>query len=277
MTETLAQILAFANNTGNVNMYMAHGGTNFGFRQGTSTVLRLERHVNDWIEADGHATCVFAGQLHLHNYILRNIVGRASQCIEQQALVNRVLSVQLKNSLVRLLAGGTNTNAKGPRFTDGQNTYSSWITSYDYDAPISEDGGTGQPGIGGDANKYLACSSVLHAIVTGHGVAWEYRLAAYQLSVLTSWGLEMLDHIFCSLVLQTQLICIKSDIITQTWQNNEINTAVLPQAFMHAVALNVHLMLPCFSSTRKHESTRLEIKVGSLRRPSDRLFRTTQA
>ena len=33
--------------------------------------------------------------------------------------------------------------------------YQPHITSYDYDCPISEAGGTGQPGIGGD-NKFKA-------------------------------------------------------------------------------------------------------------------------
>lgn len=38
------------------------------------------------------------------------------------------------------------------------------ITSYDYSAPISEAGGAGQPGIGGD-NKFEACSCNLTNVV----------------------------------------------------------------------------------------------------------------
>ena len=38
------------------------------------------------------------------------------------------------------------------------------ITSYDYSAPISEAGGVGQPGIGGD-NKFEACGCSLTNIV----------------------------------------------------------------------------------------------------------------
>ena len=40
------------------------------------------------------------------------------------------------------------------------------ITSYDYSAPISEAGGTGQPGIGG-ANKFQVQCTVLTSAVTG--------------------------------------------------------------------------------------------------------------
>ncbi len=32
--DTLHGTLGFANNTGSVNLYMAHGGTNFGFTAG---------------------------------------------------------------------------------------------------------------------------------------------------------------------------------------------------------------------------------------------------
>ena len=32
--DTLHDTLGFANNTGSVNLYMAHGGTNFGFTAG---------------------------------------------------------------------------------------------------------------------------------------------------------------------------------------------------------------------------------------------------
>ena len=34
--DTLHGTLGFANNTGSVNLYMAHGGTNFGFTAGAS-------------------------------------------------------------------------------------------------------------------------------------------------------------------------------------------------------------------------------------------------
>ncbi|CAL8467305.1 g6842 [Coccomyxa elongata] len=70
--DTLHGVLGFANNTGSVNLYMVHGGTNFGFT-----------------------------------------------------------------------AGGSIDNG----------VYWACITSYDYDAPISEAGDIGQPGIGGP-NKY---------------------------------------------------------------------------------------------------------------------------
>ncbi|EIE22122.1 hypothetical protein COCSUDRAFT_1093, partial [Coccomyxa subellipsoidea C-169] len=70
--DTLHGVLGFANNTGSVNLYMVHGGTNFGFT-----------------------------------------------------------------------AGGSIDNG----------VYWACITSYDYDAPISEAGDTGQPGIGGP-NKF---------------------------------------------------------------------------------------------------------------------------
>ena len=42
--------------------------------------------------------------------------------------------------------------------------FSPQLTSYDYDAPISEAGGTGQPGIGGP-NKFQVCqnSCFVHA------------------------------------------------------------------------------------------------------------------
>ena len=48
--------------------------------------------------------------------------------------------------------GGTNFG-----FWAGANGNLFDITSYDYDCPISEDGCTGQPGIGG-ANKFQVCS-----------------------------------------------------------------------------------------------------------------------
>lgn len=34
--DTLHGVLGFANNTGSVNLYMAHGGTNFGFTAGAT-------------------------------------------------------------------------------------------------------------------------------------------------------------------------------------------------------------------------------------------------
>ena len=47
------------------------------------------------------------------------------------------------------VAGGTGSGGNASDFL-------AQITSYDYSAPISEAGGTGQPGIGGN-NKFEAC------------------------------------------------------------------------------------------------------------------------
>ena len=39
--DTLHGTLGFANNTGSVSLYMAHGGTNFGFTAGASLALSM--------------------------------------------------------------------------------------------------------------------------------------------------------------------------------------------------------------------------------------------
>ena len=42
MMSTLADILEYANNTGSVNLYMAHGGTNFGYWAGELSLTCVE-------------------------------------------------------------------------------------------------------------------------------------------------------------------------------------------------------------------------------------------
>lgn len=57
---------------------------------------------------------------------------------------------------------GSMQTAAGPCCAGGGGEYNSIITSYDYDAPISEAGDYGQPGIGG-LNKFQVLASVTGA------------------------------------------------------------------------------------------------------------------
>jgi Glycosyl hydrolases family 35 len=102
LAHSLTDILRFANSTGSVNLYMAHGGTNFGF----------------WA---GRACYLFRN--YCHSTSLNVMGGQALMCLRR-----------------------TGAN-------DAPGVYQPHITSYDYDAPISEAGMTGQPGIGGP-NKF---------------------------------------------------------------------------------------------------------------------------
>ena len=97
MTDTFNKILRYGNSTGSVNLYMAHGGTNFGFWAGAAVrPLQPTASVPDW------------------------------------PAVSPV--------------GGVGAGLSGTDFLPQ-------ISSYDYSAPLSEQGRKGQPGIGGP-NKY---------------------------------------------------------------------------------------------------------------------------
>ena len=48
MMQTLTDIVEYANSTGSVNLYMAHGGTNFGYWAGILTFKHLQAKIRKW-------------------------------------------------------------------------------------------------------------------------------------------------------------------------------------------------------------------------------------
>lgn len=61
MMRTITEIVEYANNTGSVNLYMAHGGTNFGYWAGRYACLyRLALANNQRIRTEDMLFCLLA-------------------------------------------------------------------------------------------------------------------------------------------------------------------------------------------------------------------------
>ena len=139
--QTLSDILSYKNGTGSVNFYMAHGGSNFGYWAGAqvSHCFRQECLSDDtqWPRSEVHISAV-------------------SEC--ERDFSETYLVHSRAGARVAMLRAGANMAGQ---------IYQPHITSYDYDCPISEAGGIGQPGIGGD-NKFKVRQDpcILHKIAS---------------------------------------------------------------------------------------------------------------
>ena len=121
LTSSLAALLSYANGTGSVNLYMAHGGSNWGFMAGDCPCYPPSSAVH----------VVWDALLTLRDW--SSVEVPLSWCIPFEVL------------RIAWMAGSGGENGQ----------FLPQLTSYDYDAPISEAGASGQPGIGG-LNKFQA-------------------------------------------------------------------------------------------------------------------------
>lgn len=143
---TLDGVLDYDDGTGSVNLYMAHGGTNFGYsagaQAGPARVLTC-RSCHRICKLTALLAQLKAVQQSSQCWGLRELGATCicrRDCINTKAVVTSC-AVSMMARVVH--AGGSIDNG----------VYWACITSYDYDAPISESGDYGQPGIGGP-NKF---------------------------------------------------------------------------------------------------------------------------
>lgn len=163
---TLRDILAAANSSASVNLYMAAGGTNFG----------------PWAGA--------------------NVFGTPPGGLRQQQLPGpgpaqwRLQQAALQQHKQQQMQQQSRGSAGSSSSSRNQELYQPHITSYDYNCPIGEGGTVGQLGMGGDS-KFDALRQVI-AEAQGVSVAQlpalppPVPLVAYEPVVLTE-GLYLLD------------------------------------------------------------------------------------
>lgn len=124
----LAAILAYGNNSGSVNLYMAHGGTNFGFWAGAnSQSVPAKRPLEPAQQSD-------------------ELVSAADEKLwtvfQAKGWVQRSLTSE--NALALPGAGGKGDEVAAASVPSDRLLYFPHITSYDYDCPIGEAGTTGK-------------------------------------------------------------------------------------------------------------------------------------
>ena len=130
--DTLHGTLGYANNTGSVNLYMAHGGTNFGFTAGAFSTSTMPVASMVQLMSTGAVS----------NLSVARGPALGITCFLNSSCIHRP-------HLSASTACGSHEGGAGDDIS-----YQACITSYDYDAPISEAGDYGQPGIGGP-NKFV--------------------------------------------------------------------------------------------------------------------------
>lgn len=156
VADTLQDILSFAGNTGNVNLYMSHGGTNFGLWAGANAISLGE-------------VTKFAAETGI-NVGSRGVASPLEPSSKTAGLASPYTAPASLPHLWRLQQAlqllQSSPVKPGLRFGDA---YQPHITSYDYDCPVGEAGTSGQQGIGGES-KFEAVRNVIAAHLVSNGL-----------------------------------------------------------------------------------------------------------
>eukprot|EP00879_Flechtneria_rotunda_P007054 GHRR01007404.1.p1 GENE.GHRR01007404.1~~GHRR01007404.1.p1 ORF type:complete len:843 (+),score=378.34 GHRR01007404.1:102-2531(+) len=153
ITASLQEILSVNNNTGSVNLYMAHGGTNFGPWAGANLFNSIIEP-SQW-QQDGKQQQGAKGSTNMQEGL--EVPGPETWRLRQAVL-------QQQQQQRRQPSSGSDGSS-----VNGRELFQPHITSYDYNCPVGEAGTSGQLGMGG-TSKFDAIRTMLAAFAANQTV-----------------------------------------------------------------------------------------------------------